>query len=140
MSARPFSPTRHPARRRLASVGCPTRRLVALIALLSVAWPSAGTAWGQSSLRLVPADAAIYSSMSRTREIYDSVVKSKAFAKLKAMPVVQTGLAQINGRGALSFHETNDYDYEYVQRRSLSLDLRILLKTVFVIFGRKGAC
>ncbi len=65
--------------------------------------------------------------------------KPHQFRKLEVKPGI-TGLAQINGRGALSFHETNDYDYEYVQRRSLSLDLRILLKTVFVILGGKGAC
>src|SRR5687768_2079812 len=30
-----------------------------------------------------------------------------------------TGLAQVNGRGALSFLKTNEYDIEYVSRRSL---------------------
>jgi lipopolysaccharide/colanic/teichoic acid biosynthesis glycosyltransferase len=50
-----------------------------------------------------------------------------------------TGLSQINGRGKLSFMQINDYDIEYVDKRSLKLDLKILLKTVLVSLKGDGA-
>ena len=50
-----------------------------------------------------------------------------------------TGLAQVNGRGTLSFLKTNEYDIEYVSRRSLVLDLQILFKTILVSIKRDGA-
>jgi lipopolysaccharide/colanic/teichoic acid biosynthesis glycosyltransferase len=50
-----------------------------------------------------------------------------------------TGLAQVNGRGKLSFVKTNEYDIEYVSRRSLLLDLKILFKTILVSIKRDGA-
>jgi lipopolysaccharide/colanic/teichoic acid biosynthesis glycosyltransferase len=41
-----------------------------------------------------------------------------------------TGLAQVNGRNGLSWQEKFRYDVEYVDRRSLRLDLAILAATV----------
>lgn len=59
-------------------------------------------------------------------------------ALLRVKPGI-TGLAQINGRGLLSFRETNAYDLEYIKKRSLSLDLRILFKTIPALVKRDGA-
>jgi len=59
-------------------------------------------------------------------------------AKLDVRPGV-TGLAQINGRGWLSFLQTNELDLEYVRHRSLALDLEILWKTVLVALKGDGA-
>jgi lipopolysaccharide/colanic/teichoic acid biosynthesis glycosyltransferase len=50
-----------------------------------------------------------------------------------------TGLAQIRGRGLLTFEQTNLFDLEYVERRSLFLDLSILLRTIPVLWKREGA-
>ncbi|NGZ97671.1 MAG: hypothetical protein CV089_16385 [Nitrospira sp. WS110] len=50
-----------------------------------------------------------------------------------------TGLAQIQGRGNLSFQQTNDYDLKYVEQRSLLLDLKILLKTIAITVKATGA-
>ncbi len=58
---------------------------------------------------------------------------------LRVKPGV-TGLAQIMGRGRLTFRETNSYDLEYVRNRSLTLDLKILLKTIPALLKRDGAC
>ncbi len=58
--------------------------------------------------------------------------------KLDVKPGI-TGLAQIMGRGKLSFLEINDYDVEYVDRQSLWLDLKILLKTIPSVLRRDGA-
>lgn len=50
-----------------------------------------------------------------------------------------TGLAQINGRGNLNFRDTLDFDLEYVRSRSVSLDIRILFKTLWLVITRHGA-
>lgn len=50
-----------------------------------------------------------------------------------------TGLAQIRGRGDLTFEQINQFDLEYLQKRSLALDLSILLRTVPVLWKREGA-
>lgn len=49
-----------------------------------------------------------------------------------------TGLAQIRGRNALSWEERLALDVEYVERRSLALDLKILLETIRIVWSRKG--
>lgn len=58
--------------------------------------------------------------------------------KLEVKPGV-TGLAQIRGRGMLSFVQINEYDVEYVKTRSLLLDLTIILKTIVVSVKGEGA-
>jgi len=50
-----------------------------------------------------------------------------------------TGLAQISGRGRLGFYETVAYDLEYVEKRSLLLDAKILFLTLVKIVTRDGA-
>jgi lipopolysaccharide/colanic/teichoic acid biosynthesis glycosyltransferase len=50
-----------------------------------------------------------------------------------------TGLAQISGRGRLSFDETVSMDLEYVRTRSWRLDLKVLLLTASKILTRDGA-
>ena len=62
----------------------------------------------------------------------------EALLKFKVRPGV-TGLAQISGRGRLSFHDTVALDVEYVLNRSLFLDLKIILLTVQKIVTRDGA-
>lgn len=49
-----------------------------------------------------------------------------------------TGLAQVSGRNAVSWDDKFRLDVEYVDNRSLILDLQILLKTIAPVFGRKG--
>jgi sugar transferase EpsL len=49
-----------------------------------------------------------------------------------------TGLAQINGRNALSWDEKFALDVWYVDHRSLALDARILLGTIGAVVRRSG--
>ena len=49
-----------------------------------------------------------------------------------------TGLAQIRGRNALPWAERIEHDLEYVQTRSLWLDVRILVATVRVVLTGEG--
>ena len=66
--------------------------LLAAAAFLLAATVPALAARPVPSLDVVPADAAFYSAMLRSREQFDAIVNSKAFAKLKALPYVQMGL------------------------------------------------
>jgi len=50
-----------------------------------------------------------------------------------------TCFAQINGRGDLSFQETLKEDLAYVKQASFLLDLKIILKTIYVMITRRGA-
>ena len=49
-----------------------------------------------------------------------------------------TGWAQVNGRNALSWEEKFELDVWYVDNQSVWLDIRILLKTVFLVLKRDG--
>ncbi len=56
-----------------------------------------------------------------------------------AMPPGVTGLAQISGRSALTLTETLNYDLEYVRNWSFGYDLKILVRTFFVVLTGKDA-
>lgn len=49
-----------------------------------------------------------------------------------------TGLAQVNGRNAISWDDRLELDAQYVERRSLLLDLRIIAKTIRQVLQRSG--
>jgi lipopolysaccharide/colanic/teichoic acid biosynthesis glycosyltransferase len=49
-----------------------------------------------------------------------------------------TGWAQVNGRNAISWEQKFAYDVWYVDNVSLSLDVKILLKTIQKVFKREG--
>jgi lipopolysaccharide/colanic/teichoic acid biosynthesis glycosyltransferase len=49
-----------------------------------------------------------------------------------------TGLWQVSGRNETSYTEMVELDITYVERRSLALDLKILLRTAWVVLARKG--
>jgi lipopolysaccharide/colanic/teichoic acid biosynthesis glycosyltransferase len=49
-----------------------------------------------------------------------------------------TGWAQVNGRNAISWDERFALDVWYVNNASLSLDIRILLRTILTVFRRTG--
>jgi sugar transferase EpsL len=48
-----------------------------------------------------------------------------------------TGLAQVNGRNAISWEQKFEYDVEYVEKQSFLLDCQILLKTLQNVIQRK---
>lgn len=58
--------------------------------------------------------------------------------RLKVTPGL-TGLAQVNGGYDLRPEEKIIYDIEYIKNRSIRLDIKILLRTVAVIFAHDGA-
>lgn len=48
-----------------------------------------------------------------------------------------TGLAQVNGRNAISWEEKFSFDIQYIKNQSFLLDVKILLKTVDKVINRK---
>ena len=50
-----------------------------------------------------------------------------------------TGYAQVNGGYSLKPEEKIIYDMEYIERQSIILDIRCLLKTVHIVFSHEGA-
>jgi lipopolysaccharide/colanic/teichoic acid biosynthesis glycosyltransferase len=66
-------------------------------------------------------------------EMYDD----RALQRLEVKPGI-TGLAQVNGRGTLSFEQVINFDLEYIQRRSLVFDLRIMLRTIPAALSQRG--
>jgi len=55
--------------------------------------------------------------------------------RLEVRPGI-TGFAQVFGRGALTHEDKIELDVRYVETRSVWLDLRIILRTVFSALGR----
>lgn len=50
-----------------------------------------------------------------------------------------TGYAQVNGGYSLKPEEKIIYDMEYIERQSIALDIKCLLKTVHIVFSNEGA-
>ena len=58
--------------------------------------------------------------------------------RLEVLPGM-TGLWQVSGRARLTYEESVDLDIAYVDRWSLAMDARILLKTFSAVVGADGA-
>ena len=50
-----------------------------------------------------------------------------------------TGLPQINGRGRLTFQDTVAYDLEYVDKKTVLMDIKILFLTIWRVITQHGA-
>jgi lipopolysaccharide/colanic/teichoic acid biosynthesis glycosyltransferase len=66
---------------------------------------------------------------------YDTPEKRKKFSVRPGI----TGLAQVSGRGRLSFQKTVKLDLEYVESRSWWLDIKIIVRTAYKMLIRDGA-
>lgn len=60
------------------------------------------------------------------------------YKRLQVIPGL-TGYAQVNGGYDLSPEEKLQFDLEYINRRSIGLDLLCMIKTVRLIFTHEGA-
>ncbi|HWH20462.1 MAG TPA: sugar transferase [Solirubrobacterales bacterium] len=63
---------------------------------------------------------------------------ARAFRRFAVRPGV-TGLWQVSGRSLITFAEMIELDTEYVERRSLLLNVKIILLTIPTVLGAKGA-
>lgn len=72
----------------------------------------------------LPQEVAAYSSYERQR--------------LKIVPGI-TCYWQVGGRSNLSFSEWVELDLKYIRERNLFIDIKLIIKTFFVLFGSKDA-
>lgn len=63
--------------------------------------------------------------------------EGQEFKKLLVKPGI-TGYAQVNGRNDLPWKERFKYDIYYAENWSILLDVKIILKTISIIFTGKG--
>jgi O-antigen biosynthesis protein WbqP len=68
----------------------------------------------------------------------DDLMALRAQAGVDMLRPGMTGWAQINGRDEISIPEKVRLDREYMERRSLFFDLRIILATIGQAFGARG--
>ncbi|TFH63893.1 sugar transferase [Peribacillus frigoritolerans] len=50
-----------------------------------------------------------------------------------------TGLWQVSGRSNLTFNMMVELDLKYINQRTIYFDMKIIIKTLFVLFGSKDA-
>ena len=70
----------------------------------------------------------------REVEQYNSYQKQRLLVK----PGL-TCIWQVSGRNNIGFDEWVDMDLEYIKNRNLLLDIKLILKTVNVLFGESNA-
>lgn len=66
-----------------------------------------------------------------------NLYEGQEFKKLLVKPGI-TGYAQVNGRNDLPWKERFKYDIYYAENWSILLDVKIILKTISIIFTGKG--
>lgn len=69
---------------------------------------------------------------------YAKLFTAKQRKRLEVTPGI-TGLAQANGRNDISIIDKINYDLEYVDNFSFWMDLKVILKTLQIVFTKKGA-
>ena len=68
---------------------------------------------------------------------YLSRFNESQILRLKVKPGI-TGLAQVTGRNSLSWEERFQLDVQYVKHNSFVGDLKIILKTFFIVIKGKN--
>lgn len=68
---------------------------------------------------------------------YNELYNERQARRLEVRPGI-TGLAQINGRNAISWEKRFEYDVEYVDHITFLGDWEIMFKTVGKVFKREG--
>ena len=68
---------------------------------------------------------------------HDLIKKRKKFGIDKIQPGM-TGLAQISGRDLIDLDKKIFYDLEYLKKKNLFFDIKIIFKTIFLVIKKKG--
>lgn len=68
---------------------------------------------------------------------FNLIDKRKKYGIDKIKPGI-TGNAQINGRDLLTDQKKIEYEINYLKNKSLIFDLKIILKTILIVFKKKG--
>lgn len=72
--------------------------------------------------------------LPREVEIYTDYDKQRLMVKPGC-----TGLWQVSGRNSLGFEEMLELDLQYIRKRTTLFDIKIMFKTVLILFGSKDA-
>jgi len=76
----------------------------------------------------------------RPLPVHESVAIAGPYRRRFSMRPGITCLWQINGRSNIDYATWMNYDLQYVDRWSLGLDARLLLKTIPAVLSGRGAC
>lgn len=74
----------------------------------------------------------------RPQLVRDMVFMTEEQRKRHSVRAGLTGLAQVNGRNAISWESKLQYDLEYVNNITFSGDIKIVVQTVLNVFRREG--
>lgn len=87
-------------------------------------------------LNIIKGDMSIIGPRPTVEKVVDQLPKENRKRHMVRPGV--TGLAQVNGRQSLSWSEKVKYDLTYVESLAFLVDIKILLKTVFVVFNQEA--
>ncbi len=73
------------------------------------------------------------------REFVENDIPSETIKEILSVKPGLTGLWQVSGRNDLPFDKRIELDVKYVRNQSFLLDLKIILKTIYVVITGKGA-
>ena len=88
-------------------------------------------------INVIKADMSIIGPRPALFNQYDLIEGRKKLGVDTVRPGI-TGLSQISGRDELSIDKKIEYDYLYLKNLSFKNDLKILIKTFFVVLSHKG--
>ena len=74
----------------------------------------------------------------RPQLVRDMVFMSEDTRRRHGVRPGLTGLAQCNGRNAMSWEKKFEYDLKYIEKITFWGDVKIIFKTVFKVFARDG--
>ena len=90
-------------------------------------------------VNVIKGDMSLVGPRPERPELYDVYLKTVPnFTERLMVKPGLTGLAQVKGDYDIAPEEKLQYDKEYIEKCSLAFDLLILIKTVGVVFSRKG--
>ncbi|XAU95089.1 exopolysaccharide biosynthesis polyprenyl glycosylphosphotransferase [Caldifermentibacillus hisashii] len=80
-------------------------------------------------------------SLVGPRPAFPEEVKQYSLYEKQRLSVIPglTCYWQVSGRSNLTFQEWVELDLKYISERSLLIDIRLILRTIVVLFGSKGA-
>ncbi len=90
-------------------------------------------------VNVIKGDMSLVGPRPERPELYDVYLKTVPnFTERLMVKPGLTGFAQVKGDYDIAPEEKLQYDREYIEKRSLVFDLLMLIKTVGVVFSRKG--
>jgi lipopolysaccharide/colanic/teichoic acid biosynthesis glycosyltransferase len=91
-------------------------------------------------LNVIRGEMSIVGPRPERPEIHESIIEAvPAYRRRLAVKPGITGLAQIRGDYHIDFRHKLRYDLLYIRNKSITLDLKIMAMTLWVVLARKGS-